>query len=84
MVIREVVPAPVSVDIRVELQLFHAYAAKHSRNRDAKHNLPDDFQRNTKGVPHFVLERLVQRRNSRDSLECYLNALREPRKERGR
>ena len=84
MVIREVVPAPVSVDIRVELQLFHAYAAKHSRNRDAKHNLPNDFQRNTKGVPHFVLERLVQRRNNRDSLECYLDALREPRKERGR
>ena len=83
-IIREVLPAPVFVDIRVELQLFHAYAANNSRNRYAKHNLPDDFERNTKGVPHFVLQRLAQRRNNWDSLECYLDALRELRKESGR
>ena len=84
MITRKVLPAPVLVDIRVELQLFHAYGEKHSHNRDAKHHLPDDFQRNTKPVPHFVLQRLVQRRNNRDRLECYLDALRELRKERGR
>ena len=84
MIIRKVLPAPVPIDIRVELQLFHAYAAKHSRNRDAKHNLPDDFERNTKGISHSVLQRLSQLRNNRDRLECYLDALRELRKESGR
>jgi hypothetical protein len=84
MIIRKVLPAPVFVDIRVELQLFHAYAAKHSRNRDAKHDLPDDFECNTKGIPHIVLQRLGQLRNNRDRLECYLDALWEPRKESGR
>ena len=64
--------------------MFHAYAAKHSRNRDAKHDLPDHFERNTKGIPHSVLQRLVQLRNNRDRLECYLDALRELCKERGR
>jgi len=84
MIIREVLPAPVPVDIRVELQLFCTYAAKHSHNRDAKHDLPDDFERNTKGVLHSVLQRLGQPRNNRDRRECYLNALRELSKERGR
>ena len=84
MIFRKILPAPVLVDIRVELQLFHAYAAKHSRNRDEKHDLPDDFERNTKGIPHCVLQRLGQPRNNRDRLECYFDALRELRKERGR
>jgi hypothetical protein len=84
MITREVLPPPVLVDIRVEFQLFHAYAAKHSRDRDAKHDLPDGFERNTKGIPHIVLQRLVQRRNNRDRRECYLDALRELRKESGR
>jgi hypothetical protein len=58
MIIRKVLPAPVPVDIRVEIQLFHAYAAKHSHDRDAKHDLPDDFESNTKGILHSVLQRL--------------------------
>jgi hypothetical protein len=62
----------------------HAYVEKHPHNRDAKHHLPDDFQRDTKGVLHTVLQRLIQRRNNWDRLECYLDALRELCKERGR
>jgi hypothetical protein len=84
MIIRKVLPAPVLVDIRVELQLSHAYAAKHSRNRDSKHDLPNGFERNTKGILHSALQRLGQPRNSRDRLECYLDALRELRDKRGR
>jgi hypothetical protein len=84
LIIRKVLPAPVPVDIRVELQLFEAYADKHSRNRDAKHELPDGFERNTKGIPHIVPQRLGQPRNNRDRLECYLDALRELRKESSR
>ena len=41
-------------------------SAKHSHNRDAKHDLPGDFESNTKGIPHCVLQRLGQLRNNRD------------------
>jgi len=68
----------------VEHQLFHAYAADHPRNRNAKHDLKDDFERSAKGIPHSILQRLLQRWNDRDRLECYLDALRELCKERGR
>ena len=84
MAVLKIHPAPVTVDIRVQLQLFHAYAAKHSRNRDTKHDLPDDFQCNTKGILHSALQRLGQPLNNWDCLECYLDALRELRNERGR
>ena len=82
MIIRKDLHAPVLVDIRVELQLVRVYAAKHSHNRDAKHDLPGDFESNTKGIPHCVLRRLGQLRNNRDRLECYLDTLRELRQER--
>ena len=80
---RQVLPTPVLVDLRVKLQLPHAQTAQEPRDRDAKHDLPDDLECGGKGVPHLVLERLLQRRDDRNRRERDLDALWELREEGG-
>ena len=84
MTSRQVLPAPILVNLRVERYLPHADAGEHPCKRDAEHGLPNDLESFSKGVLHLLFERLLQRRDERDSRKGDLGALRELLEERRR
>ena len=78
----DVLPTPVLVNVRVQLQLSHAETGHETHARDTEHGLPDNLERLAKRVPHLVLQRLLERWDCRNRRKGELDALRELREER--
>ena len=77
-----VLPTPVLVNVRVQLQLSHAQTGHETHARDTEHGLPDNLERLAKRVPHLVLQRLLERWDCRNRRKGELDAPRELREER--
>ena len=81
---RHVCPAPVLIDLRVQLQLAYAKAAQEPCDRDGKHALPDDLERFAERLLYPIPEQGLQLWNDRYRRVCNIDAMRELRGQRRR